>query len=70
MLLYVIPWGCQLATNVPHGIFSGVFNVNTMQRYLLMFDQLDSKGIPSDQRYNINLIMDDISSGICHYLAL
>ena len=66
MLFYVIPWGCQLATNVPHGIFSGAFDVDTVQRRLLMLDQLDFEGFLDDQSYNVNLIMDDISSRICH----
>jgi len=40
--------------------------LDTVQRCLLMFDQFDSEGIPNDQRYNVNLIMNDISLGICH----
>ena len=63
-MLYVILWESQLAINVPHGIFSTVFDVDTVQRCLLMFDQLDFKGILNDQRYNVNLIMNDISSRI------
>jgi len=43
--------------------------LDTVQRCLLMFDQFDSEGIPNDQRYNVNLIMNDISSGICHWLV-
>jgi len=56
LFFYVILWGCQLATNIPHGIFSGVFDVDTVERCLLMFDQLDFEGILNDQRYNVNLI--------------
>jgi len=47
-LLYVISWGCQLATNIPHGIFFGVLNVDAVQCGLLMFDQLDFEGILND----------------------
>jgi len=42
------------------------FFLDTVQRCLLIFDKFDSEGIPNDQRYNVNLIMDDISSGIFH----
>ena len=51
-----IPWRCQLETNVPYGILSGVFNVDIMQHCLLMFNRLDFEGTLNDQRCNINLI--------------
>ena len=42
--------------------------LDTVQCYLLMFNLFDSEGIPNDQRYNVNLIMDDISSKFArHY---
>ena len=74
LLLYVIRWGCKLATNVSHRIFSGVFNVDIMQRCLLKFNRLDFEGTLNDQRCNVNLIMDcnvnlimdNISSRIFH----